>query len=100
MAWGLAAAVVSSMMAVARFSNLDIDLESCYQLAWEAENMQHGHSSGVDVYLVLHGGCISFKKDGQRDFRPVPSREFLLINTGARLNDGGMCQYGFSTIKK
>jgi len=86
-----AAAVVSSMFAVARFSHLDVDLESCYQLAWEAENMQHGHSSGVDVYLVLHGGCIRFQKGGLRESRPVPAREFILVNTGSPAATTGEC---------
>lgn len=86
-----AAAVVSSMFAVARFSKLEIDLESCYQLAWEAENMQHGHSSGVDVYLVLHGGCIRFQKNGPKESRPVPMRELLLVNTGSPASSTGEC---------
>ncbi len=86
-----AAAVVSSMFAVARFSQLEIDLENCYQLAWEAENMQHGHSSGVDVYLVLHGGCIRFEKGGQKQLRPIPDREFILINTGSPASTTGEC---------
>lgn len=86
-----AAAVVSSMFAVAHFSKLEIDLENCYQLAWEAENMQHGHSSGVDVYLVLHGGCIRFQKGGFRESRPLPAREFLLINTGSPAAATGEC---------
>lgn len=86
-----AAAVVSSMVALARFSQLEFDLESCYQLAWEAENMQHGHSSGVDVYLVLHGGCIRFEKSGPKQSRPVPTRSFLLINTGTPTSTTGEC---------
>ncbi len=77
-----AAAIVSAMMAVTHFSKLEIDIESCYQLAWEAENMQHGHSSGVDVYLVLHGGCIRFQKGGEKEIRPIPRRSFFLVNTG------------------
>ncbi len=86
-----AAAVVSSMFAVARFSNLEMDLENCYQLAWEAENMQHGHSSGVDVYLVLHGGCIRFQKGCANESRPVPKRAFSLINTGSPTSTTGEC---------
>ncbi|MBS0349808.1 MAG: hydroxymethylglutaryl-CoA synthase [Proteobacteria bacterium] len=86
-----AAAVVSSMFAVAQFSNLEMDLESCYQLAWEAENMQHGYSSGVDVYLVLHGGCIRFQKHGPKETRPVPKRQFYLINTGSPISNTGEC---------
>lgn len=78
-----AATVVSTMYSVASFLGLEINMQSFYQLAWEAENMQHGHSSGVDVYLVLHGGCIRFQKDGQREARPIPKRSFLLVNTGA-----------------
>lgn len=77
-----AAAVVSVMYGVARFSNSDVDLHNYHQLAWDAENMQHGHSSGVDVFLVLHGGCIRFLKDGQKEIRPLPQRPFLLVNTG------------------
>jgi hydroxymethylglutaryl-CoA synthase len=86
-----AAAVVSSMFAVARFSRLEIDLESCYQLAWEAENMQHGHSSGVDVYLVLHGGCVRFQKGAPNQSRPVPLQQFILVNTGPPAATTGEC---------
>ena len=84
-----AAAIVSSMMAVAHFSKLEMDMDSCYQLAWEAENMQHGHSSGVDVYLVLHGGCIRFQKGGEKEIRPIPRRSFLLVNTGTPMSSTG-----------
>lgn len=95
-----AAAIVSSMVAVARFSKLEMGLQNCYQLAWEAENMQHGHSSGVDVYLVLHGGCILFQKDGKKELRPVPTREFLLVNTGVPVVTTGECVSLTSTVLK
>jgi hydroxymethylglutaryl-CoA synthase len=94
-----AAAIVSSMIAVAQFSQLEIDLDSCYQLAWDAENMQHGHSSGVDVYLVLHGGCIRFSKEGRRESRPVPAKRFLLVNTGTPAATTGECVAAASFLK-
>lgn len=95
-----AAAVVSVMYGVASFSRLEIDSQSCYQLAWEAENVQHGHSSGVDVYLILHGGCIRFQKDGGKEVRPIPKRSFLLVNTGTPEATTGECVYAASTHLK
>lgn len=95
-----AAAVVSSMFALAQFSKLEMDLEHCYQLAWEAENMQHGHSSGLDVYLVLHGGCIRFQKNGARESRPVPLRQFILVNTGTPAASTGECVAAVAPLLK
>jgi len=86
-----AAAVVSVMYGVTRFSQQEVDLQACYHLAREAENVQHGYSSGVDVYLVLHGGCIRFEKGGEKAARPIPQRKFLLVNTGPPAASTGEC---------
>ncbi len=95
-----AAAIVSVMYAISRFFQLDIDAQSCYQLAWEAENMQHGHSSGVDVHLVLKGGCIRFQKEGQIEARVIPQRSLLLVNTGSPQATTGECVSVASTHLK
>ena len=86
-----AAALVSIVLSFAHFSQLNIDLQTCYQLAKEGENIQHGYSSGVDIYLVLHGGCILFQHGGVKNSRPVPQRSFILVNTGSSASSTGEC---------
>ncbi len=86
-----AAAVVSLMYGVAQFLKLDIDLQSYYELAREGENVQHGYSSGIDVYLVLHGGCIRFQKNGQHTPLILPAQKLLLVDTGAPVSSTGEC---------
>lgn len=86
-----AASVVSVMYAIANFLQKEVDLNHCHQLAWEAENIQHGHSSGVDIYLVLNGGCIIFQKNADKKTLSVPTQSLLLANTGSPMSSTGEC---------
>jgi mevalonate kinase len=76
-----AALIVSIIHAVNNFFSLEIPLPDYFTLGREIENIQHGKSSGIDIFLATHGGAIKFinGKIEQRDFTNF---QFLLVNTG------------------
>src|SRR3990167_2071424 len=76
-----AASVLSVLKAITRFHDMSWDREQYYTIAKEIEQLQHGKSSGIDVYISLHGGCVYFK-EGQAEPRPLPTVPLFLVNTG------------------
>jgi mevalonate kinase len=85
-----AATILSVMHAIANFLQMQISKETLFQLALEAENMQHGRSSGLDLRVALLGGCLYV--DGKEpEMRPVPLLPMYLINTGMPITSTGQC---------
>jgi mevalonate kinase len=56
----------------------------------EAENMQHGYSSGLDLQVSLYGGCL-YMNDGKINQRAVPTISMYLVNTGTPKSSTGDC---------
>jgi len=85
-----AAAIVSTLYAVTTLAGYQLPVQEIYPLALTAENMQHGHSSGVDVHLALRGGCLYRQGDQltSRDFTAMP---VYLVQTGAPVTSTGEC---------
>ena len=86
-----AATAVAVLHALARSKEQRIDPETCYSLALELENFQHGHSSGADPYVAVYGGLIRFQKDIQPTRLPTPDSLFHLVNTGPPETTTGEC---------
>lgn len=85
-----AATILSVMQAVSRYLQIPMSEDALFQLALEAENMQHGHSSGLDLRLAMQGGCLYMEgKDLQT--RSVPTAPMYLINTGTPKTTTGQC---------
>ncbi|MBU1558674.1 MAG: hydroxymethylglutaryl-CoA synthase [Pseudomonadota bacterium] len=76
-----AASVLSVLYAIARFCKLNLEKDRFLRLGYEAEKLQHGYPSGLDLYTSLHGGCVYFQ-NGQAALRPLPANPFFLVNTG------------------
>lgn len=76
-----AAVILSVLRAVAAYFGMQLSDEKYYQLGMDAERMQHGYSSGLDVFTSLHGGCIHFE-NGKTDRRKTPDFQMFLVNTG------------------
>ena len=85
-----AASIVSVMHAINSFLELDMQLDSYLQLGRDTENLQHGHSSGLDLYMSLNGGCAHFK-DGGISIRDIPNIPMYLIDTGKPKTTTGQC---------
>src|SRR5260221_7671008 len=66
------ATILSVMHAVSTYLKIQISPETLYQLALEAENMQHGHSSGFDLRVAQLGGCI-YMHNQQIETRAAPA---------------------------
>jgi hydroxymethylglutaryl-CoA synthase len=85
-----AATIISVMEAIAHYMALPLPHEKLYGLALEAENMQHGHSSGLDLQVAMKGGC--FLMHGKTlQTRPIPAFPMYLINTGKPACTTGQC---------
>lgn len=85
-----AATVLSIVHAIAHHLRMDVPTESLYKLGLEAENMQHGYSSGLDLRVSMHGGCV-LMQNGETHLRTVPVMPMYLVNTGTPLTTTGEC---------
>ncbi|RDI45182.1 mevalonate kinase family protein [Aquicella lusitana] len=85
-----AATILSVMHGVSRHLQMSLTEETLFQLALEAEKMQHGFSSGLDLRVALHGGCL-YVNGPALEQRPVPTFPMYLVNTGAPQTTTGQC---------
>ncbi len=98
-----AALVMSTLYALLHFLKLEIDPGRILYLGRQAENLQHGYSSGLDLHLVMKGGCLRFEK-GQTKQRPIPNIPLSIVQTGRPKSTTGQCvsavadQFKFTTI--
>src|SRR3990167_6631018 len=85
-----AATIVSVIYAIAQHLHLDLSTDTLFHLALAAENMQHGHSSGLDLRVSLQCGCL-YMHGSTMTIRPAPTLSLYLIHTGTPLSSTGRC---------
>jgi len=85
-----AAAVLSELRAVGHYLRVDFRPDWHMKYSMLAENMQHGHASGVDSYVSMHGGCVRFQ-EGVGDSIPMPSVPIFVVQTGTPITSTGEC---------
>jgi len=85
-----AATVLSEIRAIGHFFRVDFRPEWHYKYSLEAENMQHGHASGVDSYVSLHGGCVRFQ-NGMGEKVALPNVPIFIVQTGTPETTTGEC---------
>lgn len=85
-----AASVVNIVFALANFLDINLNLDEYIKLGIESENLQHGNSSGLDVYTVYHGGAVRYKK-GKFDSRKIPDFPMSIVQTGYPHSSTGEC---------
>ncbi|OGT63619.1 MAG: hypothetical protein A3E85_01535 [Gammaproteobacteria bacterium RIFCSPHIGHO2_12_FULL_45_12] len=85
-----AATILSVMQAIAMHLKIPVSAETLFALALEAENMQHGYSSGLDLRVALQGGCLYGRGESWQP-RAVPTLPMYLVNTGIPQSSTGQC---------
>lgn len=85
-----AATILSVLHAIAHFLPQPMAQDNLFKLALEAENMQHGFSSGLDLRVALQGGCLYMDGENTQK-RDIPDLPFYLVNTGTPLSTTGQC---------
>ena len=85
-----AATILSVMHAVSHYLQAPLSQEALFQLALEAERMQHGHSSGLDLRVGLYGGCL-YVHEQKIEKRAAPLFPMYLVNTGTPQTTTGQC---------
>lgn len=85
-----AATIIGVAHAIAHHFEMNVSEELMLKIGLEAENLQHGFSSGIDLRLSLQGGCL-FVHGDEIHSRPVPTKNLYLINTGTPQTTTGEC---------
>lgn len=84
------AIVMSTLYALSHFLGLDLDPVRFLSLGREAENLQHGRSSGLDIQLAMNGGCLRFQNNTVIK-RELPNAPMMLVQTGYPDSTTGEC---------
>lgn len=88
---GASSAVILSLMhALLSYCSHGINVDKYLYFGKEIENLQHGKSSGLDLFLSFYGGCYFFE-NGNAVKRNLPNMPFVLVNTGSPNVSTGEC---------
>ena len=85
-----AALLVSLLRALLDFLGITISLPRQFELTRHVENLQHGISSGLDLYVALYGGVVRFQ-NGAGEPRKSLELPYCLVNTGRPESNTGEC---------
>lgn len=88
---GSSAAVTLAMLgAINALEDLKLSEKNVLDLALEAENLQHGYSSGLDLEVCYRGGGMRYTQQEAKHFT-FPQFPYFLINTGTPQSSTGEC---------
>lgn len=85
-----AAVILSLMQAMLKYFKGEISNSQYLNFGRNIENLQHGKSSGIDLFLSLHGGCY-FSSRGKFHERNLPKASLFLVNTKKPQSSTGDC---------
>jgi len=88
---GSSAAVIAAVLGgIAGALQIHPDRDTLYRWTLDVEKLQHGHPSGVDPFITVHGGFIHFQQGEARPLRPLRHPMHLAL-TGAPESTTGEC---------
>lgn len=88
---GSSAAVIAALLCgTSALLGIPLDRDTLFQWTWEVERLQHGHPSGVDPFIVVHGGLVRFQHGEAEALRP-PRTACSLVLTSAPESSTGEC---------
>lgn len=90
---GSSAALMAAVFAaVTSHWNVEAEHESLYEWTLATERLQHGHSSGVDPYITVHGGLVRFQRGTAQPLSAASSAvPIRLVLTGIPESTTGEC---------
>lgn len=87
-----AASIVSTNYALSQFfDQQDVGADKYFEWSMDAENIQHGKSSGIDVQMAIYGGAAYFKNGNRESIETPTHLPLLMINTGKSESTTGEC---------
>jgi mevalonate kinase len=88
-----AAVIVSCLRSLTNLFRINWDPNRFLKLAKEIENLQHGKSSGLDLYTSIFGGCNYFANilSSHAENIILPNFGFKIVNTGQPQSTTGEC---------
>ena len=102
---GSSASVTAAICgAVDRLHGRELSHERLYEMVMACERLQHGHPSGVDAYVAVHGGGCLFRKNHPVETMSPSVLGGFLVNSGEPESTTGDCveqvkmQYSASAI--
>lgn len=88
---GSSAAVIAAVIGgVAALLKIPTDKDALYRWTLDAEKLQHGHPSGVDPFITVHGGFVRFQQGEARALAPLRAPMHLAL-TGVPESTTGEC---------
>jgi mevalonate kinase len=85
-----AAAILVATHAMANYLQIELSDDLYLRYGLEAENLQHGQSSGLDLHVCYHGGCLQFQNHHIEPL-PLPACPIYIVNTGTPQSSTGEC---------
>lgn len=83
-----AAVAAATLGAVAAVLDQRPTQDTLYRWTLDVERLQHGHPSGVDPFITVHGGFVRFQH-GEAMALPVPHKSLTVVMTGERESSTG-----------